>query len=94
MQYLPLYSPEQMRRHDVLPGITGWAQVNGRNALDWTERFKLDVWYVDHLNLILDLKILALTAWKAFKREGINTPGSITSENFMGNGSHGRLTHE
>ncbi len=84
VKYLPLYSPEQMRRHDVLPGITGWAQVNGRNALSWQDKFRLDVWYVDHWSFWLDLKILALTAWKVIKREGINQPGQATAVEFNG----------
>jgi sugar transferase EpsL len=85
MEYLPRYSPEQMRRHAVLPGITGWAQVNGRNALTWEEKFKLDVWYVDNWSFWLDLKILFLTVWKVFKREGISQPGHATAEVFTGN---------
>ncbi len=85
MQYLERYSPEQMRRHDMLPGITGWAQVNGRNALTWDEKFKLDIWYVDHWSLWLDIKILWLTLWKALKREGISQPGHATMEEFKGN---------
>lgn len=89
MQYLERYSPEQARRHDVLPGLTGWAQVNGRNALTWEEKFKLDLWYVDHWSFWLDLKILFLTAWKVFKREGISQPGHVTMEEFMGNHKHG-----
>ncbi len=84
MQYLERYTPEQRRRHDVLPGITGWAQVNGRNALTWEQKFRLDVWYVDHWSFWLDLKILALTIWKVIKREGINQPGQATAEEFMG----------
>jgi sugar transferase EpsL len=84
MQYLDRYTPEQMRRHEVKPGITGWAQVNGRNALTWEAKFALDTWYVDHLSLRLDLKIIALTAWKALKREGINQPGQATAQEFMG----------
>ena len=72
VDYLPLYSREQARRHDVLPGVTGWAQVNGRNAISWTHKFELDVWYVDHLSFALDLKILFLTALKVLKRSGIN----------------------
>lgn len=72
-QYLPLYSEEQMRRHDVRPGISGWAQVNGRNNLSWTEKFKLDVWYVDHLSFALDIKIIFMTVMKVFKRESINS---------------------
>jgi sugar transferase EpsL len=86
MDYLPLYSPEQMRRHDVHPGLTGWAQVNGRNVLDWSERFKLDVWYVDHRSLWLDARILLLTVWKVVTREGVNQPGRATTEHFAGNG--------
>ena len=85
MEYLPLYSPEQMRRHDVQPGLTGWAQVNGRNALTWPDKFKLDVWYVDHWSFFLDLKILWLSCWKVIRREGINQPGQATTEYFSGN---------
>ena len=85
MQYLPLYSAEQMRRHDVLPGITGWAQINGRNVASWPEKFALDVWYVDNHSLGLDLKIIARTLWKVIKREGINQPGFISSDYFRGN---------
>lgn len=85
LQYLGRYSPEQMRRHDALPGITGWAQVNGRNALTWEQKFSLDVWYVDHQSVWLDLKILFLTAYKLAKREGINQPGHATAEEFTGN---------
>lgn len=84
MQYLDRYTPEQMRRHEVKPGITGWAQVNGRNALTWEQKFALDVWYVDHWSLWLDLKIIALTIWKILKREGISQPGQATMEEFMG----------
>jgi len=82
--YLERYTPEQARRHDVLPGITGWAQVNGRNILSWEEKFRLDVWYVDHWSLLLDLKILGLTFWKVLTREGISQPGHTTAEEFMG----------
>ena len=85
MEYLPLYSKEQARRHEVKPGITGWAQVNGRNTLTWQQRFELDVWYVDHLSLLLDLKILFLTVIKVFRKEGINQPGKATMEKFTGN---------
>ena len=85
MEYLPLYSKEQMRRHDVRPGITGWAQVNGRNAITWQEKFKMDVWYVDHLTFMLDIKILLLTIIKVFKREGISQDGKATVEYFNGN---------
>ncbi len=84
MQYLERYSPEQARRHNVLPGITGWAQINGRNALTWEEKFKLDVWYVDHWSLWLDIKILFLSVMKVLRREGINQPGQATAEEFMG----------
>ena len=84
MQYLGRYSPEQTRRHELLPGLTGWAQINGRNAISWEDKFKLDVWYVDHRSFWLDIKILLLTIWKAFKREGISQPGHATMEEFMG----------
>jgi sugar transferase EpsL len=84
MQYLDRYTPEQARRHEVKPGITGWAQVNGRNALTWEQKFTLDVWYVDHQNLWLDLRILLLTVWKILCREGISQPGSATMEEFKG----------
>ena len=82
MQYLDRYTPEQVRRHEVKPGITGWAQVNGRNAITWEDKFKFDVWYVDHQSPSLDLKIIALTIWKILKREGINQPGQATAEEF------------
>jgi len=82
MQYLDRYTPEQARRHEVKPGITGWAQVNGRNAITWEDKFKLDVWYVDNQSLWLDLKIIGLTVWKILKREGINQPGEATAEEF------------
>jgi len=82
MQYLDRYTPEQARRHEVKPGITGWAQVNGRNALTWEEKFKLDVWYVNNRSLWLDLKIIAMTIWKILIREGINQPGQATMEEF------------
>lgn len=85
MQYLERYSPVQRRRQDVLPGITGWAQINGRNALTWEEKFSLDVWYVDHWSLWLDIKILWITLEKAIKREGISQPGQATMEEFWGN---------
>jgi lipopolysaccharide/colanic/teichoic acid biosynthesis glycosyltransferase len=84
MEYLPLYSAEQARRHDVKPGITGWAQVNGRNALSWEEKFRLDVWYVDHASLWLDLKIMVLTLWKTIRRDGINQRGHATMPYFLG----------
>ncbi len=90
MQYLDRYTPEQARRHEALPGITGWAQVNGRNAIAWEDKFRLDVWYVDHWSLGLDLKILLLTAWKALKREGISQPGHTSAEEFMGSQGQGR----
>lgn len=86
MEYLPLYSPEQARRHDVRPGITGWAQVNGRNALSWDEKFKLDVWYVDNQSLWLDIKILFMTIKKVFVREGISAEGQATMGRFTGFG--------
>ena len=84
MQYVDRYTPEQARRHEVRPGITGWAQVNGRNTLTWEQKFALDVWYVDNLSLWLDMKIIVLTIWKIFKREGISQPGQVTAEEFMG----------
>ncbi|WP_353366678.1 sugar transferase [Acidovorax sp. FG27] len=84
MEYLPLYSKEQMRRHDVRPGITGWAQVNGRNALRWEDKFALDVWYVDHRSFRLDLRILALTVLQVLRRDGINAPGEATAAPFTG----------
>lgn len=87
VQYLERYNAIQARRHDVLPGITGWAQINGRNGLDWEEKFNLDVWYVDHWSLGLDIKILWLTIWTVFKREGISQPGRATAEEFMGSPS-------
>ena len=92
MEYLPLYTAQQARRHEVLPGITGWAQVNGRNALSWEEKFRLDVWYVDHQSLRLDLKILFLTGWKVFKREGISYSGSATMPTFRGSSKSDRVT--
>ena len=85
MEYLPLYSPFQYRRHDVRPGITGWAQVNGRNAVSWDEKFKLDVWYVDNQSLLLDLKILAKTFRVVASGVGVNQTGSATARNFDGN---------
>lgn len=84
-QYLSLYSKEQARRHEVRPGITGWAQVNGRNAISWTKKFELDVWYVDHCSFLLDLKIIFLTVKKVFVREGISSNTSATMESFTGN---------
>lgn len=85
MEYLPLYSAHQARRHEVRPGITGWAQVNGRNATGWQERFDLDVWYVDHQSLALDLKILWLTLARVYTGSGVNQPGQVTMEKFHGN---------
>ncbi len=84
MHYLSRYTPEQMRRHEVRPGISGWAQVNGRNGLSWEEKFALDVWYVDHMSLWLDGKIIVLTVWKILKREGISQQGHATMEEFHG----------
>ena len=84
MEYLPLYSVEQSRRHDVRPGVTGWAQVNGRNAVGWVDRFRLDVWYVDHLSFALDVRILAMTLRQVFRREGITQVGHATAERFTG----------
>lgn len=84
MEYLPLYTPEQARRHEVRPGITGWAQVNGRNALSWKEKFQLDVWYVDHQSLLLDLKIVLLTVKKVLFRDGISAQNNVTMPKFTG----------
>jgi lipopolysaccharide/colanic/teichoic acid biosynthesis glycosyltransferase len=84
LEYLPLYNSEQARRHQVRPGITGWAQVNGRNAISWEEKFALDVWYVDHQSLWLDMKIIALTLWKVLRRNDINAPGETTMPRFTG----------
>ncbi len=83
-EYLSLYSQEQLKRHQVLPGITGWAQINGRNAISWTEKFKLDIWYVCNWSLLLDLKILFLTIYKVIKKDGINQDDNITMEYFNG----------
>lgn len=85
IKYLPLYSEEQKRRHLVKPGITGWAQVNGRNAISWTEKFKLDLWYIDNLSFFLDMKILIMTIMKIILREGISKDGYATSDAFNGN---------
>ena len=82
--YLDRYTPEQARRHEVIPGITGWAQINGRNALSWEEKFQLDIWYIDHWNLWLDFKILALTVIKVLKREGITQTNHVTMSEFLG----------
>ena len=84
MEYLPLYNEQQLKRHDVRPGITGWAQVNGRNAISWEKKFELDVWYVDHASLTLDLKILLLTIWKVLRRNDINETGQATQTKFEG----------
>ncbi len=84
IQYLPLYSKEQARRHEVRPGISGWAQCHGRNAISWTEKFKLDVWYVDHVSLMTDLKVIGITFKKLVKPEGINQEGHATMEAFNG----------
>jgi sugar transferase EpsL len=86
MQYLDRYTPEQARRHDVLPGMTGWAQVNGRNILTWEDKFRFDIWYVDNWSLWLDIKILILTFWRVLRREGISQPGHSTAEEFLGSG--------
>ena len=86
MEYLPLFSPTQARRHEVRPGITGWAQVNGRNALSWEEKFRHDVWYVDHLSIGLDLRIFFMTFARVSKPEGISTPLNATAEKFTGSG--------
>jgi lipopolysaccharide/colanic/teichoic acid biosynthesis glycosyltransferase len=82
VQYLERYSPEQKRRHEVPPGLTGWAQINGRNALSWEEKFKLDVWYVDHRSFGLDLRILFRTVWQVVSRQGISAPGDATMPEF------------
>jgi len=91
MEYLDRYTAEQARRHDVLPGITGWAQVNGRNDLSWEDKFRLDVWYVDHWSLGLDVRILLLTAWRVLRREGITQPGFATTQEFPGTGKKSPL---
>ena len=85
MEYLELYNDEQARRHEVRPGITGWAQVNGRNALTWEDKFKLDIWYVDHQSLWLDIRILLMTLAKVLRREGVSHAGHATMEKFRGN---------
>ncbi len=85
LRYLDRYTPEQARRHEVKPGITGWAQINGRNALSWEEKFNLDVWYVDHCSLLLDVRILLVTVWKVIRREGISQEGEATMSEYMGN---------
>ncbi len=93
-EYLGRYSTEQARRHDVLPGITGWAQIHGRNVLTWEDKFLLDVWYVDHWSIGLDIKILFQTFWKVIKREGISQPGFATADFFMGNVNNGESKDE
>lgn len=85
MQYLSRYSAEQARRHEVRPGLTGWAQINGRNAITWEEKFRLDVWYIDNQSIFLDIKIILMTVAKVVKREGISHPGQATMEEFRGN---------
>jgi len=85
VQYLPLYNKKQKRRHEVKPGITGWAQVNGRNTVGWQKKFEYDVWYVDHLTFLLDIKIIFMTIFKVFKSEGISADGQATMEEFKGN---------
>jgi len=90
MEYLERYTPEQMRRHDAYPGLTGWAQVNGRNAITWQDKFRYDVWYVDNWSFWLDIKIVLMTLWKVIKREGIRQPGQATTEYFMGNSNGGQ----
>lgn len=87
VEYLPLYSAEQARRHEVRPGVTGWAQVNGRNALTWDEKFRLDVWYVDNRSFLLDLRIISMTVIKVFKRDGISAAGEATMQKFKGRSS-------
>lgn len=84
-EYLPLYNTQQARRHEVRPGITGWAQINGRNAVSWEERFRLDVWYIDHRSFWLDLKILLVTVWRVFQAQGVSQPGCATMSRFTGN---------
>ena len=90
MQYLERYNPQQARRHEVLPGITGWAQINGRNTITWEDKFRYDVWYVDHWTFWFDMKILGLTFWKVLLREGINQPGHISAGEFMGTENESR----
>lgn len=92
LEYLPHYSPEQMRRHEVLPGITGWAQVHGRDAVDWPARFALDIWYVDHRSMALDLRIIALTIVKTLRQEGVTPPGRGRVHTFRGSGDGGNCT--
>lgn len=92
-EYLPLYTPEQARRHSVKPGITGWAQVNGRNAISWEEKFRLDVWYVDNRSLWLDLRIIGMTIWQVLTRRGISAAGHATMPPFTGSAGGGGLEH-
>lgn len=87
MDYLPLYTPEQARRHEVRPGVTGWAQVNGRNAISWDEKFAYDLWYVDNHNSWIDLRILALTGWRLIRPRGIDAPGMVGQSKFLGSDS-------
>ncbi|MBE9514449.1 MAG: sugar transferase [Chloroflexi bacterium] len=94
IKYLDRYTPEQMRRHEVKPGITGWAQVNGRNDISWEGKFALDVWYVDHQSLWLDLKIIAMTPWRILKREGISRQGYATAPEFMGTTEHHEVSSQ
>jgi sugar transferase EpsL len=84
MQYLERYTPEQAQRHELRPGITGWAQINGRNAITWEQKFELDIWYVDHVSLALDVQIIVLTVWRTLRREGISQPGQDTMQEFTG----------
>jgi len=94
MQYLTRYTPEQFRRHEVLPGITGWAQIHGRNALSWDERFRLDVWYVENRSFWLDIRILLLTILKIIKKEGVAANGHVTMPEFLGSEKSSRMKHE
>lgn len=89
VEYLDRYTPVQARRHELKPGITGWAQVNGRNAISWEEKFKLDIWYIDNWSLLLDIKILVLTAIKVLKRDGITQEGNVTMSKYMGSNNNG-----
>ena len=93
-EYLPLYTVQQMRRHEVKPGITGWAQVNGRNAISWEEKFELDVWYVDHRSFLLDLKILWMTVWQVVARSNISAPGHATAPQFLGSSAKSNANNE
>ncbi|AWX57515.1 sugar transferase [Brevibacillus brevis] len=94
MEYLPLYTPRQLKRHDVKPGITGWAQVNGRNAIDWEQKFELDVWYVENGSFFLDMRIIGLTIKRVFQSTGINQQGSVTVEDFRGSENRERAGRE